>query len=102
MESERGTHPGMGDKPHGAMQGAALGETVKAGLDRAGDLAKDAADKTLGMLADYRDGGIEQIAEDIVKYVRSQPIAALLIATGVGVFVGMLLVLGRKAESGQR
>jgi ElaB/YqjD/DUF883 family membrane-anchored ribosome-binding protein len=104
MESERGTHPGMGDKPHEAMpnapQGAALGETVKAGLDRAGALAKDVADKTRDTLADYRDGGVEQIAEDIVKYVRSQPIAALLIATGVGVFVGMLLVLGRQAESG--
>ena len=34
--------------------------------------------------------------------MRSQPITALFIATGVGVFVGMLLVPGRKAESGQR
>lgn len=94
---------GMQDKLHEAMptapQGAALGETVKAGLDRAGALAKGAADKTLDTLADYRDGGVEQIAEDVVEYVRSQPMTALLIATGVGVFVGMLLVLARKAES---
>ena len=93
---------GMEDKLREAMpstpQGAALGETVKARLDRAGALAKDAADKTRDTLAGYRDGGVEQIAEDIVKYVRSQPMTALLIATGVGVFVGMLLVLGRKAE----
>jgi ElaB/YqjD/DUF883 family membrane-anchored ribosome-binding protein len=103
METNR-TTPGMGGKPHEAKptppQGAALGETVKMGLDRAGALAKDAADKTLGTLADYRDGGLEQIAEDIIKYVRSQPIAALFLATGVGVFAGMLLALGRKAESG--
>ena len=93
---------GMEDKLHEAMPstppGAALGETVKAGLDQAGARIKDAADKTRDTLAGYRDGGVEQIAEDIVKYVRSQPMTALLIATGVGVFVGMLLVLGRKAE----
>ena len=57
-------------------QGAALNETVKAGLDRAGALAKDAADKTRDTLAGYRDGGVEQIAEDIVEYVRSQPMTA--------------------------
>ena len=94
---------GMGDKPHEAMpstpQGAALGETVKAGLDRAGALAKDAADKTRDTLAGYREGGVEQALGDLAEYVRSQPITALLIATGVGVFVGMLLVLARKAES---
>ena len=95
----------MGDKPHEAIpatpQGAALGETVKAGLDRAGALAKDAADKTRDTLAGYRDGGVKQIAEDIVEYVRSQPMTAPLIATGVGVLVGVLLVLVRKAEGRQ-
>ena len=99
METER-------NWPHEALptilQGAALGETVKAGVDRAGDLAKGAADRTLDALASYRDGGVEEIAEDIVEYVRSQPMTALLIATGVGVFVGMLLVLFRKAEGRQQ
>jgi ElaB/YqjD/DUF883 family membrane-anchored ribosome-binding protein len=102
MQTERGTYPGMGDKPHERIpttpQGAALGETVKASVDRAGDLVKDAADRTLDALASYRDGGVEQLSDDIVEYVRSQPMTALLIATGVGVFVGMLLVLVRKAE----
>ena len=100
MEPESGTYPGLGDKPDEVTppQGAALGETVKAGLDRAGALAKDAADTTRDTLADYLDGGVEHLSEDIVKYVRSQPMTALLIATGVGVFVGMLLVLARKAE----
>jgi ElaB/YqjD/DUF883 family membrane-anchored ribosome-binding protein len=49
-------------------------------------------------MAGYRDGGVEQLSEDIVEYVRSQPMTALLIATGVGVFVGMLLAPGRNAE----
>ena len=96
----RGTHPGLGD---GAMpttpQGAALGETVKAGLDRAGTLARDAADRTRDTLADYLDGRVEQLSDDIVKYVRSQPMTALLIGAGVGLLVGMTLVLGRRAES---
>jgi ElaB/YqjD/DUF883 family membrane-anchored ribosome-binding protein len=95
----------MGDKPQEAMptpRGAALGETVKAGVDRAGSLVKDAADKTRNTLADYLDGGVEQLSEDIVKYVRSQPMTALLIATGVGLVVGMLLVLGRRAEREER
>jgi ElaB/YqjD/DUF883 family membrane-anchored ribosome-binding protein len=104
MEPERGTFPGMEDKPHEAMptatQGAALGETVQAGLDRAAALAKDTADKTRDTLAGYRDGGVEQLSEDIVEFVRSQPMTALLIATGVGVFLGMLLAHGRRAESG--
>lgn len=102
MEPERGTSPGMGDKAHDAMpttpQGAALGETVQAGLDRAAALAKDAADKTRDTLAGYCEGGVEQLSEDIVEFVRSRPMTALLIATGVGIFVGMLLVLDRKAE----
>ena len=102
-QPDRGTHPGLGDKPHEALpttpQGAALGETVKAGLDRAGALAKDAADKTRDTLADYLDGRVEQLSDDIAKYVRSQPITALLIGAGVGLFVGMTLVLGRRAQS---
>ena len=94
---------GMEDKLHEAMPstppGAALGETVKAGLDRAGALAKDAADKTRDTLADYLDGRVEQLSDDIAKYVRSQPMTALLIGAGVGLFVGMMLVLGRRAQS---
>lgn len=102
-QPDGGTHPGLGDRPHEAMpatpQGAALGETVKAGLDRAGALAKDAADKTRSRLADYLDGGAEHLSDDIVKYVRSQPMTALLIAAGVGLFVGLTLLLRRRAES---
>ena len=99
METDR-------DRPHEAiptiLQGAALGEAVKAGVDRTDDLIQGTADKALEALASYRDGGVEEIAEDIVEYVRSQPMTALLIATGVGVFVGMLLVLFRKAEGRQQ
>jgi ElaB/YqjD/DUF883 family membrane-anchored ribosome-binding protein len=103
MASESGATPRMADKAHEATsttpQAAALGETVKASVDRAGGFVKDAADKTRDTLADHLDGGVEQLSEDIVKYVRSQPMTALLIAAGVGLFVGMTLVRGRRAES---
>jgi ElaB/YqjD/DUF883 family membrane-anchored ribosome-binding protein len=42
-------------------------------------------------MAGYCEGGIEQLSQDILEYARSQPMAALLIATGVGLVVGMLL-----------
>jgi len=47
-------------------------------------------------MAAYGDGGIEQVSQDIVRYTQSQPMTALLIATGVGLVVGMLLILGRR------
>ena len=94
---------GMEDKLREAMpstpQGAALGETVKGGLDRAAALAKDAADKTRDTLAGYREGGVEQALGDLADYVRSQPIAALLVAAGVGFFLGVLVGRGHSRNS---
>ena len=99
---------GMGNTPHEAIptapQGAALGETVKAGLYRAGAVAKDAADKTRETFAGYREGGVEQAFGNLAVCVRSQPISALLVATGVGLFLGVLLgrghACGASAPSG--
>jgi ElaB/YqjD/DUF883 family membrane-anchored ribosome-binding protein len=77
--------------------GAALGETVKVGFDRAGALVKDAADKTRETLAGYGDGElVAQVLDDVAEFVRRQPMTALLIATGVGLVVGMLLAQGRQ------
>jgi hypothetical protein len=39
-------------------------------------------------MAAYRDGGIEQVSQDIIGYTQSPPMTALLIATGVGVAPG--------------
>src|SRR5688500_4752097 len=93
-----------GDELHKAIpttpQGAALGETVKAGLDRAGAVAKDAADKTRDALAGYREGGVEQALGDLADCVRSQPISALLVTMGVGLFLGVLLGRGHACGAG--
>ena len=107
MASERVANSAIGDgsqaraipSHESSPTGAALGETVKVGFDRAGALVKDAADKTRDTLAGYRDGEVfAQVLDDIVELVRRQPLTALLVATGVGLFVGMLLTKVRQTE----
>jgi ElaB/YqjD/DUF883 family membrane-anchored ribosome-binding protein len=96
-EMETGTYPGESDKPSTQEAGEAStypqadapGKSVKAGFERAGAYVKD-------KVTAYRDGAIEQVSQDIVGYTQSQPMTALLIATGVGLVVGMLLNLGRR------
>jgi|Kansoi200Nextera_1026148.scaffolds.fasta_scaffold33633_1 hypothetical protein len=48
------------------------------------------------VVADFRVGGSEQISEDIVRYSRTEPMTAPIVATGVDLVVGMLLILARK------
>jgi ElaB/YqjD/DUF883 family membrane-anchored ribosome-binding protein len=110
MAPERIANPSIGNErearampatQESSPTGAALGETVKVGLDRAGVLVKDAADKTRDTLAGYRDGEVfAQVLDDVVEFVRRQPMTALLIATGVGLVVGILLAHGRQTERG--
>lgn len=110
MEIERGTDSGLSGTPWAqamptaqeaggtstAPQAGTPRNTVKVGLEQAGAYVKDAVDRTREKMVGYRDGGIDQVSQDIVEYARSQPKTALLIATGVGLMVGMLLTLGRK------
>lgn len=77
-------------------QGTSEDSTVKAGLESAGAVVKDAVGKARERLAGYREGGLDRVSQDIVGYTRSRPVNALLIATGVGLFVGMLLRRGRE------
>ena len=80
------------------QQADALGEAAaKIGLERAGVGVKDAVHKTREKMAAYRQGGIEQVSKDIVEYTRNQPLTALVIAMGIGLLAGILLVgSGRK------
>ena len=108
METERGAYPGLSDTPWSqappttqgagdastASQASALGKTVKAGLEQAGVYVKDAVDKTREKMAGYREGGIEQVSQDVVEYAQSQPMTVLLLALGAGLVAGMLLTLG--------
>ena len=106
MASEEGPNPGRGDEPHAGAtpttqdrspNEAGLGETVKAGVNRASALGNDAADKLRG--SGDKDG-FAQVLDGLAEFVRKQPLTALLIATGVGLCVGRLLALDRAAERG--
>ena len=61
--------------------------------------SRDAADRAIEALAGYRGGGVEHLSEDLVEYVRNQPMTALLLATGVGIFVGMVTVLAPRSRA---
>ena len=69
---------------------------VQAGFGRAGAIVKDVAERARDTVASYREGGVAQVSDDILEYARRQPVTALLIATGVGLLVGMMLGPGRK------
>jgi ElaB/YqjD/DUF883 family membrane-anchored ribosome-binding protein len=69
---------------------------VQAGFERAGAIVKDVAERARDTVASYREGGIAQVSDDILEYARRQPVTALLIATGVGLLIGMILGPGRR------
>jgi ElaB/YqjD/DUF883 family membrane-anchored ribosome-binding protein len=101
METERGAYPRPSDKvgsadPSTTGQAGAVGKAIETGLEQAGVFVKDAVDKTRDRVAEYRDKGMEQLSQEVVEYARKQPATALLIATGVGMVLGMLLARGRR------
>jgi ElaB/YqjD/DUF883 family membrane-anchored ribosome-binding protein len=101
METERGAYPRPSDKvgsadPSTTGQAGAVGKAIETGLEQAGVFVKDAVDKTRDRVAEYRDKGMEQRSQEVVEYARNQPATALLIATGVGMVLGMLLARGRR------
>ena len=77
-------------------QDQTTGSGVPAGFERAGAIVKDVADKARDTMASYREGGFGQVTDDVLEYAKRQPVTALLIATGVGLLVGMILGPGRK------
>jgi ElaB/YqjD/DUF883 family membrane-anchored ribosome-binding protein len=70
--------------------------SVRAGFERAGAVMKDVTAKAREKLAGYREGGLDQVSEDVVDYARRQPVTAILISAGVGLLIGMLLRPGRE------
>ena len=69
---------------------------VQAGFERAGAIVKDVAERARDTVASYREGGVAQVSDDILEYARRQPVTALLIATGVGLLIGMILGPSRR------
>lgn len=105
METERGSIPGRSDRgrtqvtpsprPAGDQAGT-VGQAIETEVERAGSFVKDAVGKARERVAEYREGGMEKVTKEVTDYTRSQPVAALLIAAGVGMVLGMLLGLSRR------
>ncbi len=47
-------------------------------------------------MAEYREGGVERVKQDMVHYTRREPMIALLIAAGAGLLLGWLTAVGRR------
>ena len=45
---------------------------------------------------EFREHGFEKVTEDVVDYLRAQPLNALLIAAGLGMLLGILSGIRRR------
>jgi ElaB/YqjD/DUF883 family membrane-anchored ribosome-binding protein len=71
-----------------------VAHSARQGLEQAGEYLNETVSKTQDMVARYTDGGVDRVKEDVVEYTRKQPMTALLIATGAGLVLGMLMAVG--------
>jgi ElaB/YqjD/DUF883 family membrane-anchored ribosome-binding protein len=61
-------------------------DTVQQTREYVEDMAQQARDK----ISEYSEGGLERVTEDVTAYTRAQPMAALLIAAGLGLLIGWI------------
>jgi len=71
-------------------------QSAREGFEQASGYVNDTMQKTQQAVNRYRDGGVDQMKQDVVDYTRQQPMTALMIATGAGLLLGMLMAVGRK------
>ena len=71
-------------------------QSARQGLEQAGDYVNETVSRTQQAVARYTDGGVDQVKHDVVEYTRKQPMTALLIATGAGLLLGMLMSVGSR------
>ena len=66
------------------------------GLGALGSRVSEAAEATQRRIAEFREQGFDKVAEDVLTYLRAQPINALLIGAGLGMIIGVLSGLRRR------
>jgi ElaB/YqjD/DUF883 family membrane-anchored ribosome-binding protein len=79
-----------------AARGRQLVESAREGAQQAAEYVQGAVEQTREKLNEYREGGVERVRDDALRYTREQPMNALLIAAGVGLVIGWLTALGRR------
>jgi ElaB/YqjD/DUF883 family membrane-anchored ribosome-binding protein len=104
MEHERtmgttGTWSGQSSQPTGERAGTSnlrsAAKSAREGMEQAGEYINETMAKTQEAVNRYREGGVEQVKQDVVGYTREQPMTALIVASAVGVVLGMLMAMGR-------
>ncbi len=103
MEHERtmgttGTWSGQSSQSTADRTGSQLrsaAKTAREGMEQAGEYINETMAKTQEAVNRYREGGVEQVKQDVVGYTREQPMTALIVASAVGIVVGMLMAMGR-------
>ena len=70
-------------------------QSAREGMEHAGEYINETMAKTQEAVNRYREGGVEQVKQDVVGYTREQPMTALIVASAVGVVLGMLMAMGR-------
>src|SRR5262245_11914650 len=60
------------------------------GMGSLGASISDAATAVRRRIEEFREKGFEKATEEVVEYVRAQPLNAMLIAAGLGLLLGIL------------
>jgi ElaB/YqjD/DUF883 family membrane-anchored ribosome-binding protein len=73
----------------------AAAKSAREGVEQAGEYINETMARTQDAVNRYREGGVERVKQDVVGYTREQPMTALVVASAVGVVLGMLVAMGR-------
>ena len=71
-------------------------EAKQCGMGSLGTSISEAAGAVQRRITEFREQGFEKVTEDAVRYVRAQPLNALLIAAGLGMILGILSGVRRR------
>ena len=71
-------------------------QTERCGMGTLSTSISDAVGAMQRRVVEFREQGFEKITEDVVDYVRTQPVNALLIAAGLGMVLGILSAVRRR------
>jgi ElaB/YqjD/DUF883 family membrane-anchored ribosome-binding protein len=66
------------------------------GMGSLGTSISEAASAVQRRIGEFREQGFEKVTEDVVQYLRAQPLNALLIAAGLGMVLGILSGMRRR------
>ena len=86
------------DEPKQAARtyGSEAQEHVQGAVQQTREYVEDTVQQARDKMAEYREGGVERVKQDMVHYTRQEPMIALLIAAGAGLLLGWLTAVGRR------